>query len=340
MTLPLTETHEAGYHCGSTSLRDLATHYGWGFSNAHERGLDEATCFGLAGGLGFSYFTLGTDAREMFFGRPLWLERAFFDHLGIETTERRGEDFEPAWAAVRSSLDASQPVLAFVDLFHLDYYDSDTHFAPHAVVLVGYDEETVHIADSEFDAVQTLPLASFRAAWADTTVLPLDNRYIAVEGEPTHTRAEAARRATRHCARAMLDPAAAAYDMHAGTEGIAGIRALADAVPEWTQLPNPRRTARLAYQNVEKRGTGGGAFRGLYTRALRAVGEDAGLPATYAERMAECSAAWSEVGAAWKRAAFAEDETALADHLAEASERLRTIADAEERFFRDALEEL
>ena len=76
--------HAPGAHCGSTSLRNLSDYHGWGF--------DEPTCFGLASGLGFHYRELAESPHRMFVGRPLWLERAFFENLGIETTDREGED--------------------------------------------------------------------------------------------------------------------------------------------------------------------------------------------------------------------------------------------------------
>ena len=69
--------HERGNHCGSTALRDLADFYGWGF--------DEATCFGLGAGLGFSFLRTPDPPERLFFGRTSWLETAFFDHLGIDS---------------------------------------------------------------------------------------------------------------------------------------------------------------------------------------------------------------------------------------------------------------
>jgi hypothetical protein len=74
--------HTPGAHCGSTSLRNLSNHYGWGF--------DETTCFGLASGLGFHYRELGGSPHRMFVGRPLWLERAFFENLVSGRRTARG----------------------------------------------------------------------------------------------------------------------------------------------------------------------------------------------------------------------------------------------------------
>jgi hypothetical protein len=129
--------HATGAHCGSTALRDLSTHYDWGLS--------EPACFGLGSGLGFVSLELPTSPWRLFIGRPLWLESAFFDTLDVPHTERRGDDWATSWADLRGHLDRDDPVMVFVDLFHLDYYDTDTHFAPHSLLVVGYDEERLLI---------------------------------------------------------------------------------------------------------------------------------------------------------------------------------------------------
>ena len=337
--------HAPGAHCGSTSLRNLSNYYGWGF--------DEPTCFGLASGLGFHYRELPDSPHRMFVGRPLWLEHAFFENLGIETTDREGEDFEPAWAAVRERLDGDDPVMAFVDLYYLDYYDTATHFAPHSLLLVGYDEDAdateapnadsdagtgvVYTSDSEFETVQCLPLSSLRAAWASDAVVPLSNRYLVPEGDPTVDTATAAARAIRETATYMLDPEASRYPLAPGaTHGVAGIRALAGDLPAWTDLPDPRWTARFAYQNVERRGTGGGAFRGLYAPFLDRVEDDVGLGG-FGERMAAIAEEWTAVGGTLRAASETDAVSELPPYLESASEAVDELADREATLYEGAL---
>ena len=337
--------HAPGAHCGSTSLRNLATYRGWGF--------DEPTCFGLASGLGFNYRKLPESPHRMFVGRPLWLERAFFENLGIETTDREGEDFETAWTEVRRRLDGGDPVMAFVDLFYLDYYDTATHFAPHSLLLVGYDEDAdateaphadaetgtgvVYTSDSEFDEVQTLPVASFRAAWSSDAVMPLSNRYLVAETDPTVDLDGAVERAIRTTASYMLDPADSRYPPWPGaTCGLAGIRALADDLPSWADLPDPGWTTRFAYQNVERRGTGGGAFRGLYAPFLASVGERVGLEGS-GDRMRAVADGWIAVGETLREASETDAVADLAPYLDSASESVRELADREAALYEDAL---
>jgi hypothetical protein len=337
--------HAPGAHCGSTSLRNLADYHGWGF--------DEPTCFGLASGLGFHYRELPESPHRMFVGRPLWLERAFFENLGIATTDREGEDWATAWDGVRERLDGGDPVMAFVDLYYLDYYDTATHFAPHSLLLVGYDEAAdatgaphadadagtgvVYASDSEFEEIQALPLSSFRAAWSSDAVVPLSNRYLVPEGDPTVGVAEAAEWAIRLTASYMLDPDESPYPLAPGaTHGVAGIRALAEDLPDWADLPDPGWTARFAYQNVERRGTGGGAFRGLYAPFLDGIETAVGLEG-FGDRMADLAEGWTAVGRTLREASGTGSVADLEPYLERASEAVHELVEAEATLYGDAL---
>ena len=337
--------HAPGAHCGSTSLRNLAAYHGWGF--------DEPTCFGLASGLGFNYRELPESPHRMFVGRPMWLERAFFDNLGIDVTDREGEDFETAWAEVRGRLDDGDPVMVFVDLFHLDYYDTSTHFAPHSLLLVGYDEEAdateaphadadagtgvVYTSDSEFEEIRALPVSSLRAAWSSDWVVSLPNRYLVPRGDPTVETDEATARAIHTTATYMLDTGTSRYPLWPGaTHGLSGIRALADDLPSWADLPDPGWATRFAYQNVERRGTGGGAFRGLYAPFLERFGAAVGLEGV-GDRMGAIAEGWTAVGETLREASETDDAADLPPHLESAGESVHELADREETLYEEVL---
>lgn len=342
MPMQLTEfDHQPGEHCGSTSLRNLSAFYGWGY--------DEPMCFGLASGLGFTFFKLPESPKRMFVGRPLWLERAFFENLDVPHTDTEGGDWDDSWSAVKGRLDNGDPVMVFVDLYYLDYYDTDTHFAPHSLLVVGYDEtcdtsagsgDVVYLSDSEFGEIQELPLASLRDAWAAKDVLPLENRYLVVEGDPQTSTEAAAREAVRETATYMLTP----DDTERGgppfgAEGVPGIRTFAADLPSWHELDDPRWTVRFAYQNVERRGTGGGAFRGLYAPFLDRLDAAAGLDSSFADRMHEIADAWTVVGETFYEASEADDAR-FRTLLEDASDYVHALADREERFYEDVLDTL
>lgn len=318
--------HRPGAHCGSASLRNLSAHYGWGF--------DEPLCFGLGAGIGFGYHEAGPASRTIM-GRTSWLESTFFETLAIPFEENDGEEWETAWEAVETRLADGTPVMLFADLYYLDYYGTDTHFGPHTLVCVGSDGEEVVLSDSEFDAVQRLPTERLRRAWGSEHgfVGPLSNRWLAVDGEqpaPDATVEDAARQAIERAADGMLgDGECGAW----GTQGVVGIRRFARELPDWGELEDASWTARFAYQNVERRGTGGGAFRRLYAEFLAQLDF---LDDGYAERTRAIADDWSALGETLEEAS----ETPTEEVFQRAGEQAGAIADREEALLADLRDEI
>ena len=321
--------HRQGNHCGSSALRDLAGYYGWGF--------DEPTCFGLGAGLGFSYVRQPQPPERLFFGRTSWLEAAFFETLGIEYRVSEGQAFEDAWADITEHVDDGDPVMIFTDLYYLDYFDSSTHFAPHSLLVVGYEDDRVLLADGEFGDVQALPLDRLEAALTSEHVVALQCRYLVVD-DPTITVDvdDAAAVAIQETATAMLDPDAATRSAAGfGEQGIPALRQFAADLPEWDELSDPAWTARFAYQNVERRGTGGGAFRLMYADFLDSVAGRVGLPADVPGRMREVAGDWTALAEVLYEASEAEEEARLRSLLADAGDRADALADREDSLYED-----
>lgn len=320
-------SHQRGNHCGSTALRNIARYYDWGF--------DEALCFGLGSGLGFSYQRVQERPERMFFGRTSDLETQFFDTLSIPVTVREGDSFDTTWTDMRAYLDAGHPVLIFTDLFYLDYYNSSTHFSPHSLLLVGYGDDTAHLADSEFAEIQRLPLERLEAAMTSKHMSPLQCRYLVVDS-PVIGRSfsTAVQLALERTATYMLDPEAVIEpDATYGTQGIAGIRAMAADLPTWNQLTDPSWTVRFAYQNIERRGTGGGAFRAMFGNFLDQVHESVPIPADPPAEMARIADAWTAVSETLYEASETDDVARFHRLLDEAASDVSAIADAEESLF-------
>ncbi|WP_435362145.1 BtrH N-terminal domain-containing protein [Haloarchaeobius sp. DFWS5] len=329
--------HATGAHCGSTSLRDVADFREWGLS--------EPVCFGIGGGLGFSYIEDEDSPTRQFVGRSPWLERGFYDHLGIDYAENEGQSFDAAWADVCDHLDSGRPVLLFVDIFGLPYFGSDVHFSPHVVVAVGHDAaaETVTLADSEFDAVQELPLSDLAAAWASDHGFfgAIENPWLAPLGEePTRSVADAARDGLELTTQTMLDPDSLSFPGDA-QNGLDGMRAFGRELPDWDDLPDATWCTRFAYQNVEKRGTGGGAFRGLFAPFLDAMTDELdAVDAALAEDARAIADDWSAVGQHLKRAGLADDESESRAAYADAGEAVLAVADREEVLYETLRERL
>jgi hypothetical protein len=317
--------HRPGAHCGSASLRNLSAYHGWDF--------DEPLCFGLGAGIGFGYYEAGPASRTIM-GRTSWLESTFFETLAIPFAENDDEDWETAWDCVTTRLADGIPVMLFADLYYLDYYGTDTHFGPHTLVYVGSDDEEVVLSDSEFDTLQRLPTERLRRAWGSEHgfVGPLSNRWLAVENEATPGASVegAARRAISRAADGMLDEGERGAW---GTQGIAGIRRFGRELPGWMDLDDASWAARFAYQNIERRGTGGGAFRRLYGEFLAQLDF---LDDSFAERTRAIADDWSTLGETLREAS----ETPSEDDFERAGEQAAAIADREEALFADLREEL
>ena len=77
--------------------------------------------------------------------------------------------------------------------------------------------------------------------------------------------------------------------------------------------------ARFAYQVIERRGTGGGAFRLMYSRFLEEAGREE------APLAAEAAARWTELAEAFRAASDSDEPTAtLWGGVGEAAQRVAT----------------
>jgi len=315
--------HVPGNHCGSTALRNLL-----GF---HGIELSEEMAFGLGAGAGFYYLTLEDSSPSRWFnGRTARLEESFRDLTGAALELRTfAAGDEQAWEAARAEVDAGNPALLLTDIYHLDHYGNSAHFPGHAVVLAGYDDEVAQLSDTGFEELQTTRLENLaRARHSSHPAYPLKGHMFTVTDAVDRAQLEAAvPRAIARAAQEMLEPPFGAYG------GLPAVERLAAEAGSWPEVAEDWQwCARFAYQVIERRGTGGGAFRLMYSRFLEEVGRvEALLAASAAARWTELAeafkaasesaesdaGAWIEVDAAAKR--VAEAEARLWDTLATGS---------------------
>jgi hypothetical protein len=308
--------HTPGHHCGSTALRNLLAFHGVEIS--------EEMAFGLGAGACFYYVALeDASPTHWFNGRTARLEENFGELTGAALELRT---FEPgddgAWAAARAEVDAGRPALLLTDLYYLDHYGNSAHFPGHAVVLAGYDEQLAHLSDTGFEQLQTTRLENLdRARHSDHPAYPLSGHMFTVRGElaPERLR-EAIPAAIERAARAMVEPELRDFS---GLDAVRRLAAEAGAWPEATE--DWQWCARFGYQVIERRGTGGGAFRPMYARFL----EEAGRPE--APLAAEAAAAWTDLAGGFFAASESEvPEAALWCRIDTAAKR---VAEAEENLW-------
>jgi uncharacterized protein DUF4872/butirosin biosynthesis protein H-like len=284
--------HTPGHHCGSTALRNLL-----GF---HGVEISEEMAFGLGAGAGFYYLAMEDASPSRWFnGRTARLEETFRELTGaaLELRTFAEDDGEAAWGAARSQVDAGCPALLLTDIYYLDHYGNSAHFPGHAVVLAGYDAEVAHLSDTGFEELQTTRLENLaRARHSRHPAYPLEGHMFTVSEEIERAQLEAAvPRSIHRAASEMLEPP---FGPFAGIPALERLAAEAgswpDAVEDWQWC------ARFAYQVIERRGTGGGCFRLMYSRFLAEAGREE------APLAAEAAGRWTEFAEAFKAASEAE----------------------------------
>jgi len=267
--------HVTGHHCGSTALRNLL-----GF---HGAAVTEELAFGLGAGPCFYYFADDSLSPTRFTnGRTGRLEENFLRITEAPLRLRTADDAEASWDLARATIDEGRPALLITDLYHLDHYGKSAHFPGHAVVLAGYDDESAYVSDTAFEGLQRTSLEGLALARHEQhPFYPLSGHMVDLPpGAEVGDLREAAPAAIAEAARRMIEPEMGEY------EGLPALRRLAAEVGAWpADAPDWQWSARFNYQVIERRGTGGGNFRPLYSRFLAEVGEEEGasLAASAAE---------------------------------------------------------
>jgi hypothetical protein len=283
--------HIPGNHCGSTALRNLLAFDGIEIS--------EEMALGLGAGVCFYYLHLDEQSPSRFTnGRVGRLEEQFLELTGSPLRFQTFDGPDRSWEAAREAVDAGRPALLITDLYYLDHYGKSAHFPGHAVILAGYDDEVAYLSDTGFDELQRTRLENLaRARHGRHPVFPLDGQLLTVPdpGALSDPRA-AAPRAIERNARQMIEPAMGEF------EGLPALRRFADEVGEWpSELEDWQWSARFCYQVIERRGTGGGNFRLMYSRFLAEAGHDgSGLAA-------EAAAGWTALAASLLDASEADE---------------------------------
>jgi butirosin biosynthesis protein H-like/uncharacterized protein DUF4872 len=297
--------HTPGNHCGSTALRNLLAFHGTDIS--------EEMAFGLGAGASFFYVTLDGQSPSRFTnGRASRLEENFLQLTGTPLRLRTSSDPDAAWEMARADVEAGRPVLLLTDLYYLDHYGNSAHFPGHAVVLAGYDDELSYLSDTGFEELQTTRLEHLaKARHSPNPIFPLEGHMVDLpEGAEVGDLRAAVPAAVALAAKEMLEPS-----IPGGFQGLPALERLTAEIADWpTEAEDWQWCARFLFQVIERRGTGGGNFRAMYSRFLEETGyEEAALAA-------EASAEWSALAGTAREASDSDEpDPALWKRLGEES---------------------
>lgn len=320
----LNVTHAPGRHCASTAISDI-THF-------HGIPLSEAMCFGLGEGMNIYYVGMpGIEPSRIFHGRALPFEQTFFTRLGLDFQWDQHQDPAAAEQALFDTLDAGVPALVQTDIYYLPYYNSKTHFAGHLIAVWGYDRErdVYFVTDTERPGLLEVPIAAMRRArYCKLPPFPMDGNLFAPRSLTLPTDLG------DRMAEAIVANSRTLLEATAPYEGLEALRQWRADFSSWRDFPDWKWTARLVYQTIMKRGTGGGAFRLMYADFLEEAGAEvlAIRGAGLAERMREIGHAWDELALALRDLSEMESID-----ISVAAERLRTVYDLEAAYHDKAI---
>ncbi len=323
--------HIPGLHCGSVTLRDVMTHYGYNWS--------EAMCFGIGGGLGF-YYSIRDDISpsHMIFVRGPLMETTFLSLVNKETSwKHAGSDVIDT---IKTYINENVPVIIQTDIYYLEYYNSNTHFPGHIVSVWGYDDEskTMFVADNHLEGLKKVPYADFRDGMASKDLSnPLNNNFMEVKlDKPIENLEDLIPRAIRENARKMLQGSSGGR----GESGVHKIKLWSEDLPNWKDVSDWKWCSRFGYQVIKKRGVGGAGFRWIYRDFLNEAQEIVPLikDLDLSNKMNNIGGKWSDIALLLKD--ISEKESPEAGLLSLASKKAYELWELETEFYSTVIEKI
>ncbi len=316
-------------HCVTGSMRHVYAY------NDHD--ISEDMLLGIGAGVSFSYWHF--KGQTPFMGGRGNVSRPGEEGLEKTTGRRTGVVVESyitssarkAERTLLEMLDAGQPVMIQCDMGFLPYFDfgdTDYHFGWHIVVVCGYDAETRQVLIADRDGLHPVSMEDLEKV-RGSTYKPFPPRHkwytfdFSNKRQPT---ADEVREAIAEQARGMLEPPISNI-------GVKGIRKAAKRALKWPDQMDEEEL-RFTLFNMfifidATGGTGGGAFRYMFSRFLReaaAIMGDARLEES-ADAFQHIGDKWQEVAEIFKRGWKAKDPAAM---LAETTAPMMDLADLEE----------
>ncbi|GAB6887469.1 hypothetical protein JCM13304A_09670 [Desulfothermus okinawensis JCM 13304] len=256
--------------------------------------LSEPMCFGIGQGLGIWYLKDIPDAPTVLFhGRCYSIESNFFKNLKIPFAWEQFEHPQDSTKALIKKIDKNVPILIQTDIYYLPYFNSSTHFPGHAVVVWGYDDSEMifFLSDTEKKDLLKVGFKDLQhAMFFKGFFNGKGNQF----GPEQIVIGEDIKEAIKN---SMYNNSYEILNNKSPYSGISALDTWIQEYKEWADYEDWRWCARFTYQIIEKRGTGGGAFRLMYSEFLDEVSsyfpeiKEKGLP----KLMAKIGNKWREL---------------------------------------------
>ncbi|MBY9012883.1 MAG: DUF4872 domain-containing protein [Candidatus Lokiarchaeota archaeon] len=279
--------HRIGHHCESSSIRDLFEFHGFPMSEPMAFGLDATMGFGFFDTTNSVSFIPESDIPFFLGGKQgtIELNSLACRLLGIILRKQSFTSADKAWEESKKLLTQNIPLILKVDLGYLPYFkeEGDIHFGGHAITLAGYNdvEGIAYVGDSEYEGFQEVPINELKEARSSEhgpKFMYPNNVQFSMVRRPDGKHpplAAGVKVAIKKVVDNMLRPSI-------NNSGIQGIKLLARSIPEWKVklqgeskdptgkiISRARLMFELLHGYIETWGTGGAAFRNLYSQFLQ-----------------------------------------------------------------------
>ena len=317
------------HHCVTGSMRHIYEF------NQHP--VSEEMLLGLGEGVSFIYWH--QKGQTPFIGgrgspKPS-MEQIAGQRTGVQIVPHTTSSTARARKTLLEMLSAGKPVMLQVDMGYLPYFDfggSEYHFGGHAVVACGYNphDDTVQVADR--DGLYPVLMDDLEKA-RNSRHKPFPPRNLWYSCDFSNRRSPTSEEiytAIHNQAQAMLEPPIRNI-------GVKGIRLAAERIPAWKEFMDDEQLRWTLFNTYiftsPAGGTGGGAFRYMFSRFLNEAAEITGD-----SRLDESAADFQHIGDHWQEIAVwskaASESPNPADLLADCVSPINKIADLEEAGWR------
>jgi len=313
------------HHCVSGSMKHIYEF------NQHQ--VSEEMLLGLGEGVSFIYWH--QKGQTPFIGgrgspKPS-MEQIAGQRTGVKILLHTTSSTSRARNTLLEMLSAGEPVMLQVDMGYLPYFDfgdSEYHFGGHVIVACGYNPQgdTVQVADR--DGLYPVPMDDLeKARNSKHKPFPPKNLWYSYDfSEKRLPMVEEIYTAIHNQAKAMIEPPIRNL-------GVKGIRLTAERIPAWKDSLDDEQLRWTLFNTYifisPAGGSGGGAFRYMFSRFLNEAAEITGD-----SRLNERAAEFRHIGDRWQEIAewakAASESPNPADMLGECIAPINEIADLED----------
>ena len=274
-----------GQHCETTATGSLLNQLGIELS--------EPMLFGLGEGLGFFFWKMKSMDSPLLLGRikPTTLTENITKNLNLDLEILETSSVKVAWENVKKNIDSEIPVGLKLDMYYLDYFKIQEHFAGHYVAIYGYDDKYAYLIDCEgFGSKVKTSLKSLELA--RNTKEPMSSRNLSYTINKTNNKynlKKAIINAIKNNAKEFLNPPIQNL-------GYMGIIKTSKEVIKCFNNKDTKWDFKNIAMFMEEAGTGGAIFRNFYRDFLKESYELIQI-----EQLNEAYQMFTEIAELWTR---------------------------------------